>query len=251
MSDQKCVLVTRPGVAGSELCGLLEDQGWVALRCPTIEIVGPSDRAAALAAVERLALYDMVVFVSRAAVDALWDLRDLTSWPGKTRIAAIGNATSSALEARGVTVDVRPPADESNSESLLRDPALQALSGQRIAILCAPGGRMLLSETLIKRGAEVEMHYLYQRRPLSALPVHCMQALNRDQVAAIAVTSIAIIDALNMLAGEAHAANLRRCLLVVISDRIARHARELGFNKIEVSQRPDNRAIVRALKKWK
>ena len=153
------VLVTRPEHQAAHLCQLIEAEGGAAVRYPALDIRARPDRAAVRAAVGPADRYDFIVFVSANAVrfgaDILGERRDL-------RVAAIGQATSAALNAAGYRVTLMPD-EGADSESLLALPQLADLHGQRVLIVRGTGGRDLLFEAMTERGAQVQYAEVYTR----------------------------------------------------------------------------------------
>src|SRR5690606_19944061 len=78
-----------------------------------------------------------------------------------------------SVEVAGVDMD---------SETLLENPHLQQLAGQRVVIFRGQGGRQFLFDALAARGAKVEFCELYQRRfvqyPMGTLQQHVAQKLD-------------------------------------------------------------------------
>ena len=150
------VLVTRPRTQAAELVAAIEAQGGEAWCFPVLEIA-PFDALDIRNSVSRLGTPDIVVFVSRNAVEYGIDFTDGAD------IAAIGPATASAVAAAGRVVDIQP-ADGFDSEHLLAEPRLRDVAGKRIRIIRGRDGRELLAEELRKRGATIEYLSVYERR---------------------------------------------------------------------------------------
>lgn len=144
--------------------------------------------------------------------------------------------------------DIRYPLDREISEVLLQLPELQNIAGKRALILRGNGGRELLGETLAARGADVTFYECYQR---SAKPYDGAQEAMRWQsrgVTTIVVTSGEMLQQLNALIPQWYRENwLLRCRLIVVSERLAHLARELGWQDIKVADNADNDALLRAL----
>ena len=131
---------------------------------------------------------------------------------------------------------------------MLQLPELQNIAGKRALILRGNGGRELLGETLAARGADVTFYECYQR---SAKPYDGAQEAMRWQlrgVTTIVVTSGEMLQQLNALIPQWYRENwLLRCRLIVVSERLAHLARELGWQDIKVADNADNDALLRAL----
>ena len=154
--DGTSVLVTRPRFQAGELVTAIEAAGGTAFCFPVIDIAAVDSNVVAAAAAE-LARPDITVFVSRNAVE--YGLE----YTGGGKIAAIGPATSAAVEAAGHIVDIQSP-DGFDSEHLLAEPALQSVEDRVVRIIRGNGGRELLATELRARGATVEYLAVYERR---------------------------------------------------------------------------------------
>lgn len=237
------VLVTRPKDQAAVLCRLIEAAGGRPIPFPTIDIEPAVDLDAARRLLAEPA--DLLFFASRNAVDYALPLFPGGRLPADPRLAAIGKATAEALAAAGRTPDL-VPAGRYDSETLLTQPALQDLRGQRVLIVRGEGGRPLLGETLRARGAEVRFAEVY-RRALPAVDPARLVADWDAQVQLVTVTSGEILDNLLQLLGEAGRAPLLVTPLAVVSDRTRQEALRLGFARVELAERAEDAALVAAL----
>lgn len=150
------VAVTRPKEQRDDLAALLGLLGAEVLFFPAIEILPPGDWAPADAALQSLDKYDWVVFTSRNAVEQchsrLAQLKLDVSIFSRARIAAIGIATSDALEIAGIHVNVVP------ARALAAEipGALGAIDGLRILLPRSDIARPELPAALRALGANVE-----------------------------------------------------------------------------------------------
>ena len=238
------VLVTRPAGQAAGLCRLVEQRGGRAIRFPGIEIRPPLDPGPVRAQLERLPGCDIAIFVSPNAVQGAVDLLGGRGLPAGPRVAAVGEGTRRALEARGTRVDITP-ADRYDSEGLLGCEALRRVAGRRVCIVRGVGGLPLLGETLAERGAEVLYIEVYRRARPEADPRPLVERWPRE-VQAVTVTSGEILENLFALLGP-DAGLLRRTPLVVISGRVAARAEALGCERVAVAERADDAAIVAAV----
>jgi uroporphyrinogen-III synthase len=149
------VLVTRARAQAADLIAAIENKGGDAICFPVIEIE-PRDEAAIRSAAAKLPQADIAIFVSSNAV-----MHGLAFSAGASK-AAIGPATAAAIRASGQNTDISP-ADGFDSESLLKEPALNDVNGKRIRIIRGSEGRELLAETLRERGATVDYLSVYER----------------------------------------------------------------------------------------
>src|SRR5271156_4032832 len=139
------VLVTRPEFQAMPLCRLLESLGATTLRLAVVEIKPLKDRREQLGGLEN---FDVILFTSanavRYGVSFLDQKRDLT-------IAALGPATSRALNKAGYRVAIQP-GESFDSEALLSHSRLEHVAGNRILIIKGAHGRDLLRQELTRRG---------------------------------------------------------------------------------------------------
>ncbi|MDD5632949.1 MAG: uroporphyrinogen-III synthase, partial [Methylococcales bacterium] len=162
------VLVTRPAHQAENLSRLIEEQGGVAVRFPTLAIVALDDSSRIKSTLANLDKYQWLVFISANAVTmyGYYSDSDKMAKFKSARIAAIGKATAQALVLAGLPVDLAPEAGY-NSEALLAMPQMQQMNGQRCLIVRGEGGRDELAVTLRSRGANVDYLDVYKR----AVPV--------------------------------------------------------------------------------
>jgi len=176
---------------------------------------------------------DDILFVSRNAVScalALLD-HDAAAFAGK-RVYAAGAGTRRALQEAGIAASVGADATRA-SEALLELPELAAanVAGRNLALLRGKGGRELLAEELRQRGACVHVVGLY-RRALPAVPPQQMQALWREICPdVVVITSATGLYNLAAMTAAGDRPTLLRAGLVVMSERIAAAAVELGFER--------------------
>jgi uroporphyrinogen-III synthase len=247
------IVVTRPAHQAQGLCSLIEAAGGHVLRLPLLEIDRPRDLTPALRLLARLSQFDIAIFISANAVEKTLELLDAAhTLPATLKIAAVGASTARALEQHGRTVDIAPQAPY-NSESLLSAEALHHVLGKRIVIFRGEGGRETLAQTLRQRGAEVEYAEVYRRRMPDKSLDQMLPAPIREKIDIIVVSSN---EGLRNLVDVATNAGQRDWLLhkplVVISERTAAAARELGFRHTPiVAREATDPALVEAIKIWR
>ncbi len=147
----KRVLVTRSRKQASVLVKLLQREGAQPVELPAIEISPVPDNAALETALKNMVSYDWVLFTSANAVEILFtsmkalglDSRAL----GRTKVAAIGKSTASALGDRGICPDILP--EEFSSEGLITAMSAIDPAGKRVLL---PRGT--LAEDVLPRGLE-------------------------------------------------------------------------------------------------
>lgn len=163
------------------------------------------------------------------------------------RYFAIGRSTALALHTVS-GADVRYPLDREISEVLLQLPELQTIAGKRALILRGNGGRELLGETLRERGADVTFVECYQRCAKHYDGAEEAMRWHARGINTLVVTSGEMLQQLWSLIPHWYRENwLLRCRLLVVSERLANLARELGWQDIRIADNADNDALLRAL----
>lgn len=233
------VLVTRPRPQGEELCAEIRAAGGEAIYFPVIDIKPAKDTVTFEKQISGLNEYDWVIFVSpRAVFHSVVEIKK--QWPvlpEKMKIAAIGAMTAEALHEAGLSAAIYPE-EEWNSEGLLELPEFKEVKDKKIAIVCGESGRDLLQNELTARGASVTRIVSYQR----ALPKR--EAVKQD-FDIVVCTSVECIDNYKTLFGSTNKP------LVIVSERLKKHAEGVGFKKIFLAKNASTRAIVDELTKLK
>lgn len=245
------VLVTRPAHQAEPLCQLIEEAGGKPVRFPAMEIVAAEHSDALKALVRQLSDFDIAIFISPNAVQKAVNLvRSYGEFPASLRIAAVGRGSARALEKQGLKVDIFP-ATRFDSEALLAMDEMRDVSAKRIIIFRGEGGREMLAETLKARGAKVEYAEVYQRVMPEADATHLMRAWAHGDIHIVTVTSSESLRNLYDMLGQLGRRWLQQTPLVVVSERTAELAKELGFKKYPiVAERASDDAIVDAVRQW-
>ena len=102
------------------------------------------------------------------------------------------------------------------------------MAGKHAVIFRGEGGRELIADTLIGRGTRVEYAEVYRRRAPSEGAAVFSRLAREGWVDVVIVSSNEGLDNLLAMAGSERT-RLLRTRLVVISERTAAHARDLGF----------------------
>ncbi|MEX3022486.1 uroporphyrinogen-III synthase [Kluyvera sp. STS39-E] len=250
------ILVTRPSPQGEELVSRLRALGQVAWSFPLIEFTPGRELNTLGQALSVLGSEDLVFALSQHAVSfAHAQLQQQRlHWPASPQYFAIGRTTALALH-QVSGLDVRYPLDREISEVLLQLPELQNIAGKKALILRGNGGRELLAETLIARGAQVTVCECYQRSPVHYDGAEEAMRWQSREVTTLVVTSGEMLQQLWTLIPLWYRERwLLKCRLLVVSERIARQAQEMGWQDIQVADSADNDALLRALdnsQNWK
>jgi len=238
------VLVTRPEHQAENLSRLIEKQGGVAVRFPTLGIVARDDAGDEIKnTLENPDNFQWIIFISANAVNfALKANGGKIARTKSVRFAAVGQSTAQAMKTAGLTVDLMPE-NSYNSEALLAMPQLQQVDEQNFLIVRGEGGREQLATTLRSRGAEVNYLEVYKRIIPRIDSSSVVKLLAQHRLDVITVTSAEALQNLSLMLGENNKL-LSLIPLVVVSDRIRRIAADMGFNRITVTDSPIDTAIL-------
>lgn len=236
------VLVTRPQPAAGRLARLIRQHGGTPICQPGIVLAAVPDTEPSLADLAQLAAKDIVIFTSVNAVRFALQRKPAPNWPAGTTLIAVGQRTAKTLAGEGFNA-VLAPAAGADSESVLQLPVLQQVAGRNILIACAPGGRLLLQSELSARGALVRPVFVYRRElPNADRQTRRKIELSIDRLV-ITATSVTILENITSLLGS----GLLKRPLCVISHRIAERGRQLGYERIQVANGPDDQAMLEAV----
>lgn len=189
----RTVVLTRSREQSRTLTELLESRGATVIVVPMIQFVPAADPAPLDAALGGLSGFNVVAFTSVNAVAATFDrMGALGIAPGAldgVTIAAVGDATATALRERGVTPAVRP------AEATGRDlaAALGSVAGRKVLLPRSDLARSELPDTLRHAGAEVVDVVAYHTLPDQAGGGLARVLLERP-VDAIAFASPSAVD---------------------------------------------------------
>lgn len=243
------ILVTRPSPAGEQLVSRLRALGRVACHIPLIDFTPGADLPRLPEALAQLNDGDLVFVLSQHAVSYANSVvnRAGLRWPSHLSYYAIGRTTALAMH-RICSQPVEYPRGREISETLLLMPALQRLAGKQVLIMRGNGGRELLGDTLAERGAVVNYYECYRRSPVHYDGSEQSAHWQRAGVDTLVVTSGEMLQQLYTLVPDYYRSSwLLRCRLIVVSERLATLALELGWNTIRVADNADNDALMRAL----
>ena len=187
----RTIVVTRSAEQAGVFSALLERAGARVVEAPTIVIEAPVTWAPLDTALADVGRFAWVIFTSVNGVGMV-DRRLAALGRGwaalaGTRVAAIGPATASALESRGVRAEIVP--QEYRAEALAE--ALRGLvaPGDRILLPRAAETRDVLVVELQRLGAEVTEVAAYRTRPPAEVAPALRTALARHEVDAVTFTS--------------------------------------------------------------
>lgn len=242
------VLVTRPASRAGRLVALINRAGGEPVQCPTLDIVPvqPSRDD-----VDALARSDTVIFISPSAAEHGYPILRNLREPDR-RVIAIGRPTKDALEKMGCR-DVYDPGERSASEVLLEQPVLRDVADRRICIVRGQGGRELLRETLVSRGARVSYLECYRRAlPARWDPGTLARVFDDDPETLVVIsTSTAGLTNLLHMAADRHRGRLVSMPLVVIGGRQKAAALRQGWLGPVLEAAAGDQGIVETIIAWR
>jgi len=247
---QACrILVTRPGEQAKALISMIDQAGGIAVACPAIEILPSPITVEALRLV--LGQADIVVFISSNAVreSAILLQTNQLMFPVTAQLACVGPASAEAVQAcYQRDVDILPSC-QFDSEGLLATSEMQDVAGKRVLIFRGKGGRELLGDSLLARGARVEYVEVYCRQAANLLPEQ-RSAIIEGGIDLITATSGEILQ--NLVAMFADDADWLFALpLLVVNNRQVEIARQLGFNnEILIAGQASDVAMFKAIRQF-
>lgn len=206
----------------------LEPLGAELVELPLLDILPLQPSQADKEKLVNLDRYDLVFYVSTNA--ARIGLDAINQWwpqyPAHIRNFAVGPGTAAVLEQQGLRVSY--PEQRMTSEAMLALPELQEISGNKALIVRGVGGREIIAEGLVARGATVDYAELYDRAVPKHDPAWLQQLLQHAWPDAVVISSGEALENLqHMLAPLS--AQWQQLPLAVSSPRLAGHALALGF----------------------
>ena len=160
--------------------------------------------------------------------------------PDGARAAAIGPATHAELERHGIASQ-QASGSRHDSEALLA--TLDEATPGRALIFAAPGGRKALEHGLTERGWEVSVEPVYRRVLLPPDPVEAERLADAEGVLSLWTSATAMNQVLEGLSTRLLTPVLRGTAIVV-SERLAKLARERGFGVVIVAAGASNPALL-------
>ena len=229
------IVVTRTRQQASDLSRQVEDLGAGVIEAPTIEIAPPRDSMHVDQALARLHEYDWVIFTSANGVAET--KRKLMQFGldarvfGKSKIAAIGDATADAVR-QHLCLSVTLTPDSFVAEALADELQRRGeVGGRKFLLLRADIARPILRERLESGGAaQVNDVAVYETHPAKSLPPHLVDALEAKQVTWVTFTSSSTARNLISLLGEDYRRKLAGVKLASIGPITTATLREFGLS---------------------
>lgn len=226
------ILVTRPIHQSTFLAEGIHAVGGNPILLPVLEISDITDITPLINLINHLDEFDWAIFVSPNAVTKSMDLIiKQRALPSHLKIAAVGKGTADTLGRYGVN-EVLIPTEYFDSEALLKLEELREMAGKRVVIFRGNGGRALLGETLVQRGALVEYVECYLRRKPDIDTAPLLAAWSQGKIHAVIITSSEGLHNLFDIIGKLGQQLLKTTPVFTAHERIVQVAKELGLEKI-------------------
>lgn len=245
------ILVTRPAPQQTELVTAIQDASGTALHLPLLEI-GPltelTNNALLIEQIQNLDNYHILIFVSANAVHfgMQWIERYWPQFPHCVELVAIGPRTAADL-----AVALHEPVSHAEigaaSEKLLELPVFHSIAGRRIGIFRGQGGRELLAQTLVERGASVDYLEVYTRKLVPYDSVDFVASLRAESINVLTVSSGESLQHLSAILGD-NKAEMSLLPLLVPSPRVAEQAKAAGFRQVIDAGGADAASMMTALR---
>ena len=243
--SNKTILITRPAGREIHLRHIIEQAGGNVIHYPVFNINPPTDLEIEqlINLRDHLDHFNMAIFISPTAVEQ--SQLYFPVLPEHLSIVSIGSKTSQALQQQNISVDIEAP--EHNTESLLQTAEFQVpeIQGKDILIFRGNGGRALLGDTLIHRGAQVRYVETYRREIPLQPPLTEQQIVLLD---AITISSNEGLD--NLLALMMDPSLLIDIPIIVPGQRAVALARQHGFKTVIAAKNATDKAALTALNNY-
>ena len=244
----KRVLVTRACTQASSLSRLLLEHGAQPIEMPAIEIKAIPSSEELDQAILDLESYQWLVFTSANGVkpffERLYTLNRDARWLKSIKIGAIGPATASALETRGLRLDYLPPVY--TSQGFLAGLNGQNIAGCRFLLPRADIATRELADGITRLGAEVHEVTAYRTVPATEAISRGKQMLMSGEIDIITfASSSTVTNLLSLISGEEEM--LERVTVACIGPVTAATAAKAGLKVDIVAQEHTIPGLVEAM----
>lgn len=242
--SNKTILITRPNGREAGLRQLIETAGGQVIHYPAITIGKlPEQKIKKLRELNtQLEKFSMAIFISPTAVEQSYLY--FPFFPENIHIISMGSKTTKALEKLNTPVAIESP--KHNTETLLETDAFASenIKHHKILIFRGTGGRSLLGDSLLERGASIQYVETYSRERPSAASLTTQQLSSLD---AITISSNEGLS--NLIALINNPSLLLDTALIVPSIRAKKLAEQQGFKHIITAKDATDTSTISALNK--
>jgi uroporphyrinogen-III synthase len=229
------ILNTRPQNQAQKLSQQINDAGGVVIELPALEIKAIHDWLNSLPDLKKV---EQAIFISANA--ARYCFTQLNhhqiNWPSSIKVIAIGHGTAAVVHEFNISVSAIPKIPD--SEHLLALNLLQQPEKKNVLLFKGDGGRLLIEEQLLQRGAQLTILNVYQR-VIPKIDQQFIESIWHDNLVDLIVLTSeqSLHNLFKLFDKEAHDW-LRNKVWLVISERLAQIASSLKIQTIQVSH-PD------------
>lgn len=187
---KKNIVITRPSSRSSVAVKLVEDNGFVPIVVPTLELELVNS-SSLKELIKNIRVFDWLIFTSVSSLDSIFkfypDFIDLLN--DNTRIGVIGHKTAEVCEDYGLSVDLIPK--NYTAEGLLDSFKSMNIKNKNIAIPRTFTARNILPEGLKDMGANVFLAETYKSSlPKDTSSIDCLiEDIFNDKIDSISFTS--------------------------------------------------------------
>lgn len=247
------IIITKPEDQAIHLAEQIQQMGGIPIIFPTIKIIDVIDHTTLKNQLQNIHQIDIIIFISPTAVQKTFSLLKLISLPipKSISILAVGSGTATALKQFNIH-HVQHPQENFGSEGILDLPLLQNIKNKKIIIFKGEGGRELLADTLIQRGAKLTEIVTY-KRILPTIDVnYYISEWQKSPIGLIICTSESSLQNLITLLSTAGQSWLLQQLILVSSPRLAQIVASIGFIKPPLlAKNASDEALLSTLKSWR
>jgi uroporphyrinogen III methyltransferase/synthase len=245
------IVITRPEEQSGELAALLREEGARIIQFPTIKIVPPESFDDLDRALENIETYDWIIFTSANGVRFFFNRlsemgKDVRGLKG-IKICTIGPATQSAIEKRGISVNIVP--EEFISEGVVEAFKGQDMRNAKVLLPRAEVARDVIPEGLRELGATVDVAVTYRTISSGSDGKELETLIQNEKVDVITFTSPSTVNNFINIMGE----NLKLPEMVKIAcigPVTEKAAQKAGF-AVDIMQGPfEITGLVESIKRW-
>ncbi|PQV63479.1 uroporphyrinogen-III synthase /uroporphyrinogen-III C-methyltransferase [Abditibacterium utsteinense] len=246
----KTVVVTRAREQASSLVEGLQKLGARVVQCPTIRVEPLAETSVLEAEIPLLMRNEWVVFTSTNGVEMFFKKLDELHLDarifGPALVAAIGPATVTSLQKRGIKADFVP--ESSISEAVASGLLERGAGGKRVLILRALEGREVLEEKLREGHATVASAPIYRTLPDNSNARHARELMEAGQIDWVSFTSSSTVkNFVDALGAEFVAAHRDKFKVAAIGPVTAQSAQKFGLEPDVVAESASVEALAAAL----
>jgi uroporphyrinogen III methyltransferase/synthase len=253
------ILATREKVEGFEP---FEELGAEIIEFPTIEIVPPQSYDELDASIDRIKIYNWLIFTSRNGVKYFFkrffekerDIRDLSG----IKICAIGSKTAKEVKKYGLKIDLIP--DEFNAEGLIEafikeqraksKKHNELLKGMRFLLPRAEKAREIFPDRVRELGGEIDVPVAYRTIKPESRGKRLRRFLKEGRISIATFTSAATFNNFREIMGDDAEELLKGVAIAVIGPITAKAVEKAGLPVDIMPKEATIEAMVEAILKW-